>query len=268
MWGWITTNISPIKDILWIIFTFVATLIAILTYRRAKFTLLQPLRTEVVKRQTEVLVNVLEFFDSSFLFSFKLDYMCVVYLNMYMLLKEYGFVLNYEDKNCIDKNLAGALFAKQFGTISSIEKIELFQEKTETEQREKQLEESKQKYESAKSGNVDIDVIYVTKNFMICEKQMQEFINNPFIPEKVKKLLENIKRDINYNLTSVLKNVLEEFMIEICSSKYHFDKEHPLNIHGDALYNSFNKKSNNNNFEIEKIREIVREYLMVDKKWS
>lgn len=30
---WIWTNISTIKDILWIIFTFIATFIAILTYR-------------------------------------------------------------------------------------------------------------------------------------------------------------------------------------------------------------------------------------------
>ena len=268
MWKWVVENIGTIRDLLWIVFTFVATLIAILTYRRAKFTLLQPLRTEVVKRQTEVLVNVLEFFDSNFLFSFKLDYMGVVYLNMYMLLKEYGFVLNDEDKHCIDKNLAGALFAKQFGMVSSVEKIELFQEKTELEQKKKRFEESKQKYENAKKGNVDIEVIYVTKNYMICEKQMQEFINSPFIPEKIKKLLGKVKSDINYNLTSVLKNVLEEFVTEICSSNHHIDKDHPLNIHGDALYNSFNKKCNNHRFEIEKIREIVREYLMVDKKWS
>ena len=42
-------NIGIVKDILWIIFTLIATIVAVLTYKRARLTFLQPLRSEVVK---------------------------------------------------------------------------------------------------------------------------------------------------------------------------------------------------------------------------
>lgn len=62
---WIISNISWIKGVLWVIFTLMATVIAILTYKRARYTLLQPLRSEVVKRQTELLVEFLKHISGS-----------------------------------------------------------------------------------------------------------------------------------------------------------------------------------------------------------
>ena len=75
---WIWTNISTIKDILWIIFTFIATFIAILTYRRAKYTILQPLRTEVIKKQTELFVEIIENFSDDIKFIKYIDRMNMI----------------------------------------------------------------------------------------------------------------------------------------------------------------------------------------------
>lgn len=60
----IKTNIGWIRDMSWIIFTCVATVTTILTYIRAKETILQPVRAEVIKRQTEIMAKILEFIDS------------------------------------------------------------------------------------------------------------------------------------------------------------------------------------------------------------
>ena len=60
---WSSNNISTIKDILWIIFTLIATVIAVLTYKRARYTILQPLRSEIIKRQTDLLIDIMEAFS-------------------------------------------------------------------------------------------------------------------------------------------------------------------------------------------------------------
>lgn len=267
MWNWIVENIATIKDLLWIVFTFVATVVAILTYKRARYTLLQPLKSEVIKRQTELLIEVLDFFDSNLIFSAKVDYMTIVSLNMYKLIEEFGFVLNDDSINEINEKLGGALFTKNSGIISSIEKSNVFDKDT-SEKDEEYLKVSKQRYEDAKSGKVTIDVVYVTKNYIFFSKALNEYISNPFMPQTVKILLEKIKRDINYNLTQALKNVLEEFVIELCSSKNSPSKQQPLKINADGLYNVFNRQSIHHQAEIDKIKTVIREYLMIDKKWN
>lgn len=57
-------NIGIIKDVLWIIFTLVATIVAVLTYKRARLTFLQPLRSEVVKRQIDEMIELLNFLNT------------------------------------------------------------------------------------------------------------------------------------------------------------------------------------------------------------
>lgn len=85
---WIISNISWIKDVLWVIFTLIAIIIAILTYRRARYTLLQPLRSEVVKRQTELLAELPEYIaGSKKIINFGIDYMGIIACNAYKLLE-------------------------------------------------------------------------------------------------------------------------------------------------------------------------------------
>jgi len=45
---WLSENITWIKDIFWVVFTSIATIVSIKTYIRAKSTILQPLRTDIV----------------------------------------------------------------------------------------------------------------------------------------------------------------------------------------------------------------------------
>lgn len=80
-------NISYIQDFMEILFTGIATIIGVLTYKRAKNTILQPIRNEVIKEQAKILKELLEFTNQ------EIDYLSLLQLNVYIYLEEYGFVM-------------------------------------------------------------------------------------------------------------------------------------------------------------------------------
>ena len=57
---YLKNNISWLKDLFTLIFAGTGTIVAILTYRRARATVLQPKRTEVTKVQTQILIDFLK----------------------------------------------------------------------------------------------------------------------------------------------------------------------------------------------------------------
>jgi len=59
MIDFIKENISWLKDLFTLLFVGTGTVVAILTYRRARATILQPIRTEVIKKQSEILSSVM-----------------------------------------------------------------------------------------------------------------------------------------------------------------------------------------------------------------
>ena len=58
MIGIISENIGWIKDGFTILFTLTGTVLAILTYRRARHTVLQPIINEVIKKQSGLLSDL------------------------------------------------------------------------------------------------------------------------------------------------------------------------------------------------------------------
>lgn len=271
IFDFLISNLDSIKDVLWIVFTFVATLIAALTYKRARYSVLQPLRTEVIKRQTDLLVELLDYLKDEMTFISKVDYNGIVELNTYSLMKEYGFVLNGEENawSGICKSRVGALILKKEGKLSSVELPSLFGEKQDIEEvRVKMQEENNKKYIKAKNGEVDLELLYLTKENVECTKKISEFIDNPFLPTKIKKLLEELQEDISYNLTIVMKKTFEDFILKLCEAAKSASTGNPIHIQYQALYNEFQRKSRTHRDKINKTRSIVREYLMIDKKWE
>lgn len=270
MWEWITANMTTLKDGLSILFTFVATLVAVLTYRRARYTLLQPLRTEVVKRQTDLLVELLDFiYDDGVSFSFKIDYMNLVECNVFLLMKEYGFVLKDDPSEFIEKNYAGMLLFHENERLPFVESPEVFEKSTGAEEWEKEQKEvSRKKYEKAKTGVVHIEGIHFTKQYFAFSQQMKRFIDNPFIPADIQKLLKQLMSDIQFNLATVLKKTLEEFALQLCGMGSKISQDKPLPVQPQAIYNNFNRNRRHHKNQIEKIQGKTREHLMVDKKWG
>jgi len=263
MWDWIVKNIITIKELLWIVFTFVATLIAILTYKRARFTLLQPLKTEVIKRQTDLLIKLLDFLDSSVLLSLKFDYITIVELNMYKILADFGVELSEEKLKFIEENSCGALFNNDCEVVC-YDQENMFDV-------EKDINDVSNNGDTValktKDGKVKLEAIYYTKKHMRFILEFQEFLNNPFMPKKIKSELDIINKDIHENISIIMKKSLEDFINNFDPNKNSCDDKF-LQVYHLGIYNHFNRQSENHETNKENIRKLIKEYLMIDKSWN
>ena len=97
----ISQNISCIKDGFTTIFALTGTILAILTYRRARHSILQPIRNEVIKKQSSLLTDLLKTCQPGSEFDRNLDYFNLVRVNVYLHLKEFGFLFK-DQKKTID----------------------------------------------------------------------------------------------------------------------------------------------------------------------
>ncbi|OIS63054.1 hypothetical protein A4A36_20925 [Bacillus subtilis] len=61
--GWLNLNLEDIKNIFNTLFFITTGTVAILTFRQARKTVLQPLRTEVFKEQIKIMGEILELFN-------------------------------------------------------------------------------------------------------------------------------------------------------------------------------------------------------------
>ncbi len=77
-------NIGWIKDFGTLVFTAVGTYVAILTYKRASATILQPIRSEVIRKQSELLTHLLEYISRGI--EEKIGYIGLASVNTFMAL--------------------------------------------------------------------------------------------------------------------------------------------------------------------------------------
>lgn len=261
----IKTNIPWIKDLFTLVLAGTAIVISILTYKRARATILQPMRSEVIKRQSEILSNLLQFLPHNLADLLKkVDYYGIVRVSSFSILDEYGFRLEDHEKIMKEstKNVVGFIYCGESDIIESVEKIQTFnspRQKTEEKPYGKIL------YERAKQGIINIDCIHITtkyKNFM---EELSNYANSPFLPQKIQLILKKLIRDIYANLSIHIKESLQEFMKEFC--KRHFTKEKIGKISPDGIYNNFNEKRIDHTNDLKQLNLEIRKYLMIDEKW-
>lgn len=193
---WLSENITWIKDIFWVVFTSIATIVSIKTYIRAKSTILQPLRTEVIKRQTDLLVELLSFImDKQKDFFFKIDYLGLVNANVFLIMRDYGYLLN-ENKiyDEIEKNIVGFMIIKNEGQLDNVElpqSINIEREKEDNLNNDQQ-EKGKKKLLLAREGKVDLERLYLTKQHNETIQKIKEFQCNPFMPSLIQSELSKL----------------------------------------------------------------------------
>lgn len=262
-WTW--NNISTIKDIFWIIFTFIATVIAVLTYKRARYTILQPLRSEVIKRQTDLFIEIMEAFSDETKLLIDLDINKIVILNTFKVLDQYGYVLDGAEnlKKEFDKNFVGGIIVKRGDQLDMLEKPETFNQSEDSKDK-KDIDFGRKIYEDLKEGKIDIEMIYLTKKYYVTMEKYKKMVNNTFLPKEIKVPLEEIIRNIYADISLNLKQTLEEFVLTVYIKRKNGEK---FSINSIGVYNEFNKKRHSNSQLIGRIREKTRDYLMIDKKW-
>jgi hypothetical protein len=198
-------NISWIKDIFTLIFLGTGTIIAILTYRRAIATILQPIRTEVIKKQSELLSELLQHLkDNDQSFEIGLDYVNLVQFNVLLTLRDYGFIFKESKKlfEQVDSELVGWIPCGNSNLLHDVEVIRVFTEKNEITEKDNI---GFKKFNDLKKKKIDIDKIYLSKKYSEFIKLIAEFQDNPFLPTSIQMTLKELLDDINKNLIICLK---------------------------------------------------------------
>lgn len=265
MIDYLKENISWLKDLFTLLFVGTGTVVAILTYRRARATILQPIRTEVIKKQSEILSSLLQILkENNHSFENGLDYVNLVQANVLMTLKDYGFVFK-ENKEISDKlknNLAGWTPCGKSNILKDVEIIGTFSEETDPKKTD---EYGLEKFNNLKMQQIDIDKIYLTKSHSEFVKTTSEFRDDPFMPTTIQQTLKELSNDINSNLVIVLKSELEIFMLDF--SKVYFEKNAAPHFDPVGVYNSFNHSRVHHRETFNKLRNEIRKYLRIDEGW-
>ena len=272
IWNWVLANLSDIKDLFWIAFTLVTTVVAVLTYRRAKMTLLQPLRSEVIKRQTDNLVCLLDYLDpKNGSINTLIDYLGIIHCNLYMFSEECGFFTEVKDMNdeefqdSMKQHISGILIVKENGPLNSLSMPGPFDyPKRITDEEKNRIQNEKRVL--YKNGIFDNEYLLLTKEFQKFMAEIDAFIENPFTPTKIVTALEGLKTDIYYNIKNPLQDEVKLFMQEMCDKMSKLTEFKPIEFKPLGVVNRFSKKAKSHNDSIKQIRKLIREYLMVDKK--
>jgi hypothetical protein len=265
----IKENIGWIKDLMMLFFAATGAVVTILAYRRARATILQPIRNEVIKKQSELLSEVLNLCQPSSKIDNGLDYIKLVQVNAISHLRDYGFVFRNQTElfEVLSKDIAGWLFCGDTPVLEDVEVIGSFSpEKPAAKNRNQMVEIGKKKYEDAKKGIINIDKIYLTKAHKDYTEKLHLLSISPFMPTVIQAVLSQLIADVNSNLTNALKNVLTNFVHEFFkrSSK---GKGYP-NFDPIGVYNEFNHQRIHHRGTIKKLVKETRNYLRIDEPWE
>jgi hypothetical protein len=250
---YIKINISWIKDSLEIIFYFITALIVVLTYKRAKETILQPIRSEVIKKQTDLLIKLLDLIKDDYI-----DYSNIVKVNVFMWLSIYGFRVKDHDNLAKNMNTQMSGFIIVGDCSNEFELIAPFQKKDKEGVHENY---NKSRYLKAKSGDININQIFTTKKLNLYLQTLKEIKKSPFLPYSVKEKLEKYLKDIHKNLTVHLREVLKEFIKDLFEK---FDNKEFDLISNAGVYNNFNHRKTDHRVNFNDLYSSIRVYLKID----
>lgn len=262
----VSENIGWIKDGFTILFTMTGTILAILTYRRARHSILQPIRNEVIKKQSELLSNLLSMCQPGSKFDNNIDYVNLVRVNIYLQLKEFGFLFNEHKKiiEMVSDAVSGWSPVGDTLTLKDVEVVGAF--KDESEDVSEGSSYGKYKYEQAMDGNIIIDKIFLTKEHSKFIQGVQNLADDPFMPKPIQLSLKVILNDINNNLKNTLPEILIEFIHEFLSKSKNEDGYPKFESTG--VYNNFNHVRKHHREEIHQMMAEIRNYLKIDETWE
>lgn len=268
-------NSTWLKDIFTIFFTATGSLIAILSYRRAKSTIFQPKRTEVTKKQTEILSEFLSLYtNDGNTIDKAVDYINLFRYNIDITLRDY----NLSDLEKItekyveyEQNIGGWIqfleadiydFVNIEGSIKDYDLL-IF---------EKNNRERQKYYEvNAKLGEVTIHRIFYTKKYFEFIKKLKDLSNNPFLPKDIQDVANQIGQNITINLNYNLRDILKRLIIELYNA--HEDKNSDNyeilsdKFRYETLWRIFETERKQHNEDYELLKKKIRKHLMIDEKW-
>jgi hypothetical protein len=189
-----------------------------------------------------------------------------VRINVYYAMKWYGFVMNNQEKveKWADDQYGGLLAIPKGDTVTSFEVISTFSSAADPDGVSRIERLKKDDYERAKSGEIEIREIRLTKKHIAYLQSLSDFIDSPFLPQKMQVILVKIRSDIQTNLTGAMRSALEEFFRDL------FQKHPQLGSGWDGrfdpagVYNEFNHKKISHRADVATLTGEIRRYLKID----
>lgn len=224
----------------------------------------------MVKRQTELLVELLEYISGPKKnINFGIDYMGIIACNAYKLFEMCDFVLVDENiGKTVAENIGGYMFLKTDEEINSFcIPADPFETNSEDISQKQLAYKQSVKEQIRLYGSIaKLEGLYLTKQHSETLAELERFRNNPFVPKSIQNLLNQLLEDIQKNIRGPLLKELEKFIVRANSMES--DEDHPVNITYQAIYNDFLRYCKSHTKTINEITSSVREYLLVDSKWS
>lgn len=243
------------KDIFNVLFWLFTGILAFLTYKNAKKTLFNPIRSETVKYQMKIIT---EFIDKHAKEIYDIDNI-IDYPNLIKLNFDTHYILNISKDNfeendynksilkfCED-NLGGAFELRNINN-------EMFLQKTlgDFDELKLYLETENIKNKEIKYNHLHPQRIYITKNFYSFYEDLISIKDNPFTPLELQKVLEVFYSNINYNININYK-LLNKYLNSSEDKKY------------QEVYNEFASLKRDHKIDIKLIRESITEFFKVNK---
>jgi len=256
----LSLNVGLTKDILTALAAIVIAIIAVLTYRRARDTVLRP---EIIRRQSDLLSDLFRFLSNVDTGHHSdPDYQGIIVLNLRALLSSYGFMSETQEPpdKLRTEQPAGALVSE--AGLELIPSVQVEEEITPNGQSRYTREE---RQNQAKAGIIDIDQIWLTRAYVEFDNKLSDYVRDPLMPSQVSTALAKLQDDISVNLHVHMPETLRQFMEAFC--KHYFAGGKKPVIEPAGVYTDFNRKRIRHKEHIEKIREAIREHLRVDTAW-
>lgn len=279
-------HLDDIKNLLWIIFTAIATIIAVLTYKNAKKSLFQPLHSEVIKRQTNLYVDVYDLLKGN-IFE-KIDYEGIFNLCLFGSLNELGYDTDPPDdtkielSKCTDSNFVFGqpIYEDEEGykqdfqdtniAFNISEEFDLVYDGTielndSSKNRPEFLVNQKAciiESEIVKGMPIHPLLIYSTDKNCEFMRKLESFTDDPLLQSDFKNELKKLYDDIITNQTEKMYNTLDLLLNRIFEmDELSFEELDSMMI---EEYNCFVKNMIKHDDTIKKIFGMINNYLKVD----
>lgn len=244
-----------IKDFIECIYYIIFSVVAILTYYNANKTFFNPFKNEVFKKQIDEISSLYIFFEKQkeldILHSFGISE--TISCNIIQLLDNYG-----QYKKWLKKDLKERPYQKCKVFLMSKEYAEKNLKKPLEKEEEKEIAFKEPIWEEYK-----YDVICISEKYISKIKELELYINSPFIPIELQKKLVDLKSKMdmfNSNLGVELNNISINIPDKI---KTPYDLEDGASW----IHNLLNERKQENIFEeiVEDILLTIRKYLRTDE---
>lgn len=247
------------KDFVNICFWMITAFLAIITYRNAKKTLFNPIRSEMVKYQMKVITEFIDDHTSKGQdFDYSIDYHNLLKINyetdylFSFLTDEYEFgnhqfdAFDNDRLNFCKENMGGLFELNAEGSQLKFQLVS-----GDFDSAKQYIQTSFIKDKEALHVNLGLQRLYLTKRFHTFYTDLLNLKSNPFIPKKIKNNIDDIISNILRNLV-ILQHLLSDHISKQTDAKY------------QTIYAQFTTGKNDHRDDLERLRVEIAKFFKVN----